>query len=197
MSSYLVRRRFARASLPVHLYPPRAAAGGIYGVACRELRTYGEGRPGRRRTQRSSGFEASRSSRERERERLQLHCSGLELKILRFVGEGGIKNGALLCARGEAGDRDFPERETHTAMEAEQSSREVVGSRVVGHADRESKGKKLGLLVEDMTKIFCLHGTRFLWHGTIIKLPRQGARKNATPVRVRAHLATTHSHTSK
>jgi hypothetical protein len=72
----------------------------------------------------------------------------LELKILRFVGEGGIKNGALLCARGEAG-----ERETRTAMEilvnrTEQSSREVVGSRVVGHADRESKGqrKKAGVV---------------------------------------------------
>jgi hypothetical protein len=77
----------------------------------------------------------------------------LELKILRFVGEGGIKNGALLCARGEAGERDFPERETRTAMEilvnrTEQSSREVVGSRVVGHADRESKGqrKKAGVV---------------------------------------------------
>jgi hypothetical protein len=55
----------------VRLYLWRAA-GGIYGVACRELRTYGElakGRPGpRETTQRSSGFEASRAERQRERE---------------------------------------------------------------------------------------------------------------------------------
>jgi hypothetical protein len=66
----------ARVTARVRLYLWRAA-GGIYGVACRELRTYGElakGRPGpRETTQRSSGLEASRAEREKK-------CSGLELK---------------------------------------------------------------------------------------------------------------------
>jgi hypothetical protein len=69
----------------------------------------------------------------------------------------------------------------------------------VGHADRESKGqrKKAGVLVEDMTKIFfafTAHG----FCGTVPSLNSLARELGKTQhLYVRAHLATTHSHTSK
>ena len=61
-------------------------------------RTGGGSWKGREATQRSSGFEASRPSRERETERELLACTAAvdwSSRYLRSVGEGGIKNGAV------------------------------------------------------------------------------------------------------
>lgn len=119
------------------------------------------------------------------------NCSGLELKILRSVGEGGIEKWQWRCARGEAGETERDtETDSHSNGALSKQNREQTAersraagwSRAVGHGDRGRKRqrKKLGL-VGDMSKDFCPRGTRFVCHGTIIKLPRQGARKTATP----------------
>jgi hypothetical protein len=115
------------------------------------------------------------------------------------------------CARGEAGET---ERDTETDSHSngalskqnrEQSRAEQQGGRAlwpVGHGDRGRKRqrKKLGL-VGGYEQDFCPRGTRFMCHGTIIKLPRQGARKTATPSSSRhyphtpqfSHTTTSHS----
>lgn len=123
------------------------------------------------------------------------NCSGLELKILRSVGEGGIEKCQWRCARGEAGET---ERDTETdshsngarseqrrGEESGEQSRAEQSSRVVARCGPRRQGtekteEKAGF-GWGYEQDFCPRGTRFMCHGTIIKLPRQGARKNATP----------------